>query len=153
MKGNSLMKKNLLVFVSVLALSLISGCCCDKVCAAEKPAAKAKKHMIIGSWMIEDLPAATAKKIKPSPKAEITFERTKVYGCAGDNRFFGNLKIYGRELSFSQMGMTRMMGPNAQYEGYFMEALNKVAQYDVHGTVRLLDKNGKVLMVLKPKKK
>ena len=56
------MKKILLVFVSVLALSLISGCCCDKVCAAEKPAAKAKKHMIIGSWMIEDLPAATAKK-------------------------------------------------------------------------------------------
>ena len=46
-----------------------------------------------------------------------------------------------------------MMGPNAQYEGYFMDALNKVAQYDVVGTVRLLDKNGKVLMVLKPKKK
>ena len=62
------MKKNLLVFVSVLALSLISGCCCDKVCAAEKPAAKAKKHMIIGSWMIEDLPAATAKKSSRRPK-------------------------------------------------------------------------------------
>ena len=147
------MKKIIIVLSSVLSLSMISGCCCDKVCATEKPVAKAKKHMIIGSWVIEDLPAATAKKIKPSPKAEITFEPTKVYGCAGDNRFFGNLKIYGRELSFSHMGMTRMMGPNAQYEGYFIEALNKVAQYDVYGNVRLLDKDGKVLMVLKPKGK
>ena len=147
------MKKMIMVLSAVLALSLLSGYCCDKVCATEKPVAKAKKHMIIGSWVIEDLPAATAKKIKPSPKAEITFEPTKVYGCAGDNRFFGNLKIYGRELSFSHMGMTRMLGPNAQYEEYFMEALNNVVQYDVVGTVRLLDKNGKVLMVLKPKKK
>ena len=147
------MKKMIMVLSAVLALSLLSGCCCDKVCATEKPVAKAKKHMIIGSWGIEDLPAATAKKIKPSPKAEITFESSRVYGCAGDNRFFGNLKIYGRELSFSQMGMTRMMGPNAQYEGYFMEALNNVVQYDVVGTVRLLDKDGKVLMVLKPKEK
>ena len=147
------MKRFFYALSAVLALSLLSGCCCDKVCAAEKPVAKAKKHMIIGSWVIEDLPAATAKKIKPSPKAEITFEGSRVYGCAGDNRFFGNLKIEGRKLSFSQMGMTRMMGPNAQYEGYFMEALNKVAQYDVDGNVRLLDKDGKVLMVLKPKKK
>ena len=147
------MKRFLYALAAVFALSLLSGCCCDKVCATEKPVAKAKKHMIIGSWVIEDLPAATAKKIKLSPKAEITFEGSRVYGCAGDNRFFGNLKIEGRKLSFSQMGMTRMMGPNAQYEGYFMKALNKVAQYDVDGNVRLLDKDGKVLMVLKPKSK
>ena len=144
------MKKIIFTLSAVLLLSFLPGCC--NLCGAEQPAA-VKKHPIYGNWKIEDLPAATAKKIKPAPNAAITFERGKVYGCAGDNRFFGNLKVYGRELSFSHMGMTRMMRPNARYEGLFMEALNQVTQFAVKGTVHLMNKDGKTVMVLRPVKK
>lgn len=140
------MKKIIFVFSAAIFLIHLSGCC--NLCGAEQPAA-VKKHPIYGNWKIEDLPAATAKKIKPAPNAAITFERGKVYGCAGDNRFFGNLKVYGRKLSFSHMGMTRMMGPNARYEGLFMEALNQVTQFAVDGNIRLLNKEGKTVMILR----
>ena len=145
------MKKYSFLLAAIALAAFLSGCCCDKVCAADQKTAPAKKMPIYGSWTIADLPAATAKKIKPAPKAGITFEKGKVFGCAGDNRFFGNLKIEGRNLTFSHMGMTRMMGPNARYEGFFMAALNQVTQYAVDGDMKLLDKNGKVLMILKPK--
>lgn len=139
------MKKIIFALSAIFAFCFISGCC--NLCGAEQPAA-VKKHPIYGNWKIEDLPAATAKKIKPAPNAAITFERGKVYGCAGDNRFFGNLKVYGRKLSFSHMGMTRMMGPNARYEGLFMQALNQVTHYIVDGNIRLLNKEGKTVMIL-----
>ena len=144
------MKKIFCALAVVLLLGLIPGCC--NLCGAEQPVAQ-KKHPLYGSWTIKVLPSATAKKIKPAPNAAITFEQGKVYGCAGDNRFFGNLKINGRKLSFSHMGMTRMMGPNAAYEGLFMEALNQVTQFVVDGNMNLLNKDGKTVMVLKPKSK
>ena len=145
------MKKIISALSAVILLTFLPGCC-DHACTAGKPAS-VKTHTLYGNWVIEDLPAATAKKIKPALKAAITFERGKVYGCAGDNRFFGNLKVEGKTLKFSHMGMTRMMGPNARYEGLFMEALNQVSQFDVKGNVRLLNKNGKTVMVLRPVKK
>ena len=50
------------------------------------------------------------------------------------------------------MGMTRMMGPNAAYEGLFMEALNQVTQFAViNGEMHLQNKNGKTVMILKVK--
>ena len=143
------MKKTVLILSAVLVFSFISGCCC-KVCAVEQ-----EKITIYASWMIEELPAAAAAKIKPAPKAEISFsnsKESKVYGCAGDNRFFGNVTVKGNKLIFSHMGMTRMLGPNAKYEGLFMEALNQVTGFTViNGKTCLVNKDGKVVMVLKRK--
>ena len=137
------MKKLIFALVAVFMLVFIPGC---KIWAEENVS-------IIGSWAIEDLPSATAKKIKPAPKANIVIQSARVHGCAGDNRFFGNVKIKGSELTFSHMGMTRMMGPNARYEGFFMEALNQVTNFAViKGKMCLLNKDGKIMFVLKPGK-
>ena len=137
------MKKLLFALAAAFVLAFSPG---YKVCAAENVS-------IIGNWAIEDLPSATAQKIKPAPEAGIVIQSAKVYGCAGDNRFFGNVKIEGSKLIFSHMGMTRMMGRNARYEGFFMEALNQVTQFAViKGKMCLLDKDGKTMIVLKPGK-
>lgn len=150
------MKKNLVAICVLLLLAFTSACCCTETCAAEKKTEQEKRHPLFESWEIETLPSAAAKKIKPAPNAGIVFQRekntVKVYGCAGDNRFFGNVKVDGRKLSFSHMGMTRMMGPNAAYEGLFMEALNQVTQFAViNGEMHLQNKNGKTVMILKVK--
>ena len=92
-------------------------------------------------------------------------QAARVYGCAGDNRFFGSVKIEGNKLIFSHMGMTRMMGRNARYEGFFMESLNQVTQFAViKGKMCLLNKDGQIItarafaksvsimMILKPGK-
>ena len=137
------MKKTLWTLVAAFILSFIPGC---QVCSVENTS-------IFGNWAIEDIPSATAKKIKPAPKANIVIQSARVHGCAGDNRFFGSMKIEDNKLIFSHMGMTRMMGPNARYEGFFMEALNQVTQFAViKGKMCLLDKNGKTMIVLKPGK-
>ena len=147
------MKKIFFSFFSVLIFTIVSGCCSCLDCRSEKKTASEKLNLI-SEWIIEDLPSATAKKIKPAPNAAITFQQGKVSGCAGDNRFFGNVKFEGGKLTFSHMGMTRMMGPNAAYEGLFMESLNQVAQAAViKGKMCLQSKDGKTLMVLKPKQK
>lgn len=148
------MNKFILTLSAVAVLSFIPGCCCDKTCAAGSQNCTVKEMTVYGNWTIEDLPCAAAKKIKPAPNAGIVFQKekdaAKVYGCAGDNRFFGNVEIKGNKLAFSQMGMTRMMGPNAAYEGLFMEALNQVKQYAViKGKMCLLDQNGKAVIILK----
>ena len=137
------MKKLFFALIAVFALSFLPG---FNVCAAENAS-------ISGTWAIEDLPSATAKKIKPAPEACIVFQAARVYGCAGDNRFFGSVKIEGNKLIFSHMGMTRMMGRNARYEGFFMESLNQVTQFAViKGKMCLLNKDGKIMMILKPGK-
>ena len=137
------MKKLFFALIAVFALSYLPG---YNVCAAENTS-------IIGNWEIKDLPSATARKIKPAPEANIAIQAARVYGCAGDNRFFGSVKIEGSKLTFSHMGMTRMMGPNARYEGLFMESLNQVTQFAViKGEMCLLNKDGKVMMILKPGK-
>lgn len=150
------MKKNLISLGFILLLAFTSACCCSKTCTTEMKPSQEKRHPLFESWSVETLPSAAARKIKPAPNAGIVFQRekntVKVYGCAGDNRFFGNVKVDGRKLSFSHMGMTRMMGPNAAYEGLFMEALNQVTQFAViNGEMHLQNKNGKTVMILKVK--
>ena len=77
------MKKLIFVLAAAFILSFIPGC---QVCSVENTS-------IFGNWAIEDLPSATAKKIKPAPKANIVIQSARVHGCAGDNRFFGSVKI------------------------------------------------------------
>jgi len=42
---------------------------------------------------------------------DITFQKDKLVGLAGVNRYFSNYKIDGEKISINELGLTRMMGP------------------------------------------
>ena len=145
------MKKTFFLSAAVFVSIIFTGCCVlnsgnQTVCCKDETS-----FQITGNWKIEDLPSASEKKIKPAPNAEINFTKDTVNGCAGDNRFFGSVKFDGNNITFSQMGMTKMMGPNSEYETCFIEALNDTAAYAVKDKkICLVSKDGKILIILKP---
>lgn len=57
-------------------------------------------------------------------------EENRIHGNAGCNSFFGNFTLGDEnQISFEQMGMTRMACPEMQTEDEFMQALGKAAFY------------------------
>ena len=138
---------------SVIAISAILTGCVSVPSNETNQIQENVRHSILGTWGIESLPYAAEKNIPPAPQASITFTAENVNGCAGDNRFFGSVKINGNSLHFSQLGMTKMMGPNAAYEDCFIKALNEVTSFAVKEKTYLLNKEGNVVMILKPEQK
>ena len=148
------MKKNLILFLTLSLLVLSVSCNCSNGSADCSVGISLQ-----GNWTIRELPAATEKKIPPAPAAnlKISFRKpdqtAEISGCAGDNRFFGQAVISNKKILFQQMGMTRMMGPNARFEDYFMKALNETVSYIVRkDDVFFLNKDGKTVLILKKEK-
>lgn len=145
------MHKKILFFVAAAVIGISAGCF-----HAEKKqnvSEKTESLSIYGTWSIADLPSISGKNIQPAPAAYITFQEGKINGCSGDNRFFGNLTVKENRLQLTHMGMTRMMGPNAEYESCFMNALNEVSFFAVKGDkLYLLNRDNKIVMELAPSK-
>ena len=59
---------------------------------------------------------------------------TMVAGRTNCNRFFGKYELKGRELSFENLGMTRMACPDMQYEDAFVKMLDEVDSYEIKGS-------------------
>lgn len=73
----------------------------------------------------------------------------KVNGQAPVNRYFGNVTITGTSIKFSEIGSTRMAGPEDQMkaETEFFEKLSNVTGYTLgSGSLKLLDKDGETLL-------
>ncbi len=76
----------------------------------------------------------------------------KVTGNAGVNSFFGEYNLKGDALSFGNMGMTRMMGPNMEIEDAVVKALNSAKSIQSKGDVIvILDADGVEAMQIKKK--
>ena len=57
-----------------------------------------------------------------------------VAGRTNCNRFFGKYELKGQELSFENLGMTRMACPDMQYEDAFVKMLDEVDSYEIKGS-------------------
>ncbi|MET2986625.1 META domain-containing protein [Aureibaculum conchae] len=68
-------------------------------------------------------------------------EENKVYGNAGCNRFFGTFELKeGNQITFSQLGATKMYCSNMETEKQFLEVLSKADNYSLDGETLMLNK-------------
>ena len=75
---------------------------------------------------------------------------SKISGETGCNRFFGDYSAKGKNLTFTNVGSTRMMCPQMAFENAFIGAINETAQYTLAGdTMALKDKEGNIIVLLK----
>ena len=100
-------------------------------CAAIAISCATKTADISGKWNIDSACGlSTANGERP---AYIIFKDGKVNGNASVNSFFGEYKYENGKLSFSAMGMTRMMGASMEIEDSVMSAINKLATFRIDG--------------------
>lgn len=63
----------------------------------------------IGSQIIGN--AYTLQGTLPESQIDIAFEKDKISGSSGVNRYFANYTLDGNKISVQEPGSTRMMGP------------------------------------------
>lgn len=104
-----------------------------------------------GDWQVVSAYGVSTEGAMNQPF--ISFQDSgKVTGNAGVNSFFGEYNLKGDALSFGNMGMTRMMGPNMEIEDAVTKALNSAATFQANGDqIIVRDAEGNEAMVIKKK--
>ena len=75
---------------------------------------------------------------------------SKIAGDTGCNRFFGEYKATGNSLKFGQVGTTRMMCPQMQFENAWMEVINNTDSFEMDKEQMILkDSTGNIIALLK----
>lgn len=103
-------------------------------------------------WSVESLYSNGSQiEIPAGHNPGISFLKdSKIAGETGCNRFFGEFRTDGAEISFANMGSTRMMCPQMAFENSYMQALDNVASFEFETDKLILkDKDGNTIVVLK----
>ena len=75
---------------------------------------------------------------------------SKIAGDTGCNRFFGEYEAKGNSLKFGQVGTTRMMCPQMQFENAWMEVINNTDSFEMDKEQMILkDSTGNIIALLK----
>ena len=137
------MRKNFGLVVALM-MFLLSSCTCSKKL-------EGSSADIRGEWIIETAMGVNTEG--GEKQAFINFgDDGKMNGCATVNNFFGGYTNQDGKLTFSAIGMTRMMGPSMDKEDAIVQAVNSASSIKVKGnTATVADKDGKTLMVLRRK--
>lgn len=85
--------KKLLLFL--ITITLFTGCFGKKEDISSR---------IVGNTFI-------LQEVLPESEIDINFEKDRVAGTSGVNRYFGNYTLEGNKLSIQVLGSTMMMGP------------------------------------------
>ena len=139
------MMKMKLGLIAMLMATILSSCGCSKKL-------EASSTTIQGEWTIE---TAMNKSTEGGEKqAFINFNSDgKMNGNATVNSFFGGYTLKGNEISFTQVGMTRMMGASMDIETAITQAIGEANTIEIKGDdATIADKAGNTVMVLKRKK-
>lgn len=103
---------------------------------------------LFGEWKIEQaMGKSTAGGDSP---AVINFSNDgRINGNASVNSFFGGYTSDGKNMSFTHIGMTRMMGQSMEIEDAVTQAINTTARISINGDNALVyDKDGNIVMKL-----
>ncbi len=125
--------------IALIALTFSITSCCSSI--------PVESH-----WSVENLYSNGAPvEIPAGHNPGISFlKENKIAGETGCNRFFGDFKVDGEAISFSNMGSTRMMCPRMDFETAYMNALDNVVSFTIeNNTLTLKDSNGNIIAVLK----
>lgn len=125
--------KKILYFA--LVASILFGCCSVKKVVPEVA--------IKGNWNIVE--AAGVATQEGFNKASISFEEGgKVNGTTSVNSFFGSYTVSGDSLSFSNVGMTRVMGDTMETEDAVVNGINtaSLVKFTDKDTAHVYDSEG-----------
>ena len=103
-------------------------------------------------WKLAKMEAIPAKAIAAEEDfftLEFNAADTMVAGRTNCNRFFGKYELKGKELSFENLGMTRMACPDMQYEDAFVKMLDEGDRFEIKGAELTLFDDHKALAVFK----
>ena len=103
---------------------------------------------IDGNW--EVISIMDQSNFEQIPNFKINLNGLKISGFSGCNKFFGSLKIEENNLTFHQMGGTRMMCEDLTSENLFITTIPKVRAFAFkNDNLQFLSKSDDVLMTLK----
>lgn len=107
---------------------------------------------LVGEWQVLTAYGVSTEEAATKPFIEFQ-DSSKMHGNAGVNNFTGIYTLTSdSSLSFGNMGMTRMMGPNMHIEDAVVKALNSAKSIQSKGDVIvILDAEGVEAMQIKKK--
>lgn len=104
------------------------------------------------NWELEYIYSNGSEMAPPEEhNATIAFLKdSQMAGDTGCNRFFGNFAATDNTLEFNNVGSTRMMCPQMQFENAFLSTIEKTASYNVSKDQLVLkDSLGNIIALLK----
>ncbi len=92
-------------------------------------------------WKLKTINGKDYSSFSPPASLIFTQEENRVSGHAGCNRFFGGYKLANDNLSFGQLGATKMLCEDKmELEDNYLKALEHVKRYRAKGnSLQLLD--------------
>lgn len=104
------------------------------------------------NWELEYIYSDGSQMAPPDDhNATIAFlNDSQMAGDTGCNRFFGNFTASDDKLEFNNVGSTRMMCPQMQFESAFLSTIENTASYNVSKNQLVLkDSLGNIIALLK----
>src|SRR6188768_2174149 len=95
-------------------------------------------HIAGRQWKLVELNGSPVKG--SNAYLEFDLDQKRMTGNAGCNRMFGGIQISGRQISFSNIGTTRMACPDMGFETGFLTALKSVDRFRQSGNTLELSK-------------
>lgn len=130
---------------------LVSLTCATLLCAAMGTAMASGSSPLSGtSWML-DMPKDSECEVPPM----LEFGDAKVNGDLGCNKFFADVKIEGKNITFDHAGMTKKMCAKAfmEIERKMVDGINQTKTFEVtKDALRFFDASGKEVLKLLPEK-
>lgn len=135
------MKKTL--FTAMTICAALTACNTNKVTVTDFSA------QIPGKWTILTAGDQTTENVEEKPFINFSDSGT-VNGYAAVNTFFGSYTAKEDSLSFSNLGMTMMAGPDMDIEMAIMQAINSSKTIAIQGdTLLMKNAEGNTVMTLK----
>lgn len=103
------------------------------------------------NWQVEYICTDGTEIVPPAEhNATLAFLKdSKIAGNTGCNRFFGNFSTEERKLKMENIGSTRMMCPDMNFENAYLQAISNTVSYEINNTRLVLkDINGNITAVL-----
>ena len=132
------MKNKLILSTSIAASVFFLGCTTPNTNETIKP------NVSLTNTYFKALSLNGAKVEVFEKEAYIRFDtKDAITGYLGCNSFFGSFTTQDKNISFENVGSTKMMCPNMKTEDAFVNALQNTKTYEIKGeTLNFFDEKG-----------
>lgn len=100
-------------------------------------------------WVLETMDGKAVDRSKPRPQLELFPEEGRIGGTGGCNQFFGQMEALGWEITFRNVGTTKMFCRDLmETETGFLKALDEVDHYQIKELKLILLQGDDVRLIL-----
>ena len=143
-----------LVKVSFMAVAALLFVQCASNTKTTETASPMQKLQSETTWILQSMNIDSTELAVPTDQdVTISFlDSCRMAGNGGCNYYFGSYELAAdtNSLKLLPSGMTRMAGPNMEFEQQFMANMANVASYSLSdSTLTLCDSLGREIMVLR----